>query len=530
MKESDYLIIGSGVAGLSLALGLAPSGSVSLVTKKSPADSSTNLAQGGIASVLDPHDSFDLHIGDTLASGVGLCRPGVVEAVVREGPDRIDDLRTLGVPFTSDSGGFDLGLEGGHSHKRIVHCDDLTGREVERHLLDAVHAHDNIDMFAHHMAIHLVEDRHLRHPSGNGNTVFGAYVLDEESGSIEAFAANRTILATGGAGKAYLYTTNPDIATGDGVAMAFRAGARITNLEFVQFHPTCLHDERAKSFLLSEALRGEGGRLIGRNGHTFMSHYDKRGELAPRDIVARAIDTEMKRTGDPCVFLDMTDRDARFLRNRFPNITGRLADLGYDIAHDPIPVVPATHYFCGGVDVDVDGRTSVRNLYALGEVSHTGLHGANRLASNSLLEAIVFARRTMSALKREEHADRSPHELQSWREGGSDEEPIVLEHDWDSARRVMWDYVGIVRSDRRLGIARQRMRALRATVETLYWTTRATSDLLELRNIILVGQLVIESALLRKESRGLHFTETFPDMDDKQFRRDTNITIGDVEL
>jgi L-aspartate oxidase len=525
VKQSDFLIIGSGIAGLSLALNLAEHGSVHVVTKKEPVDSNTNLAQGGIASVLDPDDSFDMHARDTIAAGAGLCRAEIVEMVVSEGPARIRDLLELGVPFAREGGRFALGLEGGHTRKRIVHCKDLTGREVEQRLLDAVRAHENVEVFPYHMAVDLIQGRHLEAlgAAQAADGVFGAYVLSVQTGRVTAFAARRTILATGGAGKVYLYTTNPDIATGDGLAMAYRAGARIANLEFVQFHPTCLHHPDVKSFLLSEALRGEGGWLIRRDGERFMERYDARAELAPRDIVARAIDSEMKHTGDPCVYLDMTRRDGAFLAERFPHIYERCAALGIDIRRDPIPVVPATHYFCGGIDVDAFGRASVPNLLAVGEVSHTGLHGANRLASNSLLEALVFAKRTHDGLVGDLDRSAPAPRPRPWSGEGAGEleQAVILEHDWDEARRVMWDYVGIVRSDQRLAIARRRMRALAETVHALYWNCRVTQDLLELRNIILVGERIVESAMRRRESRGLHFTESHPERDDERFQRDT---------
>lgn len=529
MNESNFLIIGSGVAGLSLALKLAEHGTVHIVTKKELADTNTNLAQGGIASVFHAEDSFELHARDTIAAGAGLCREHVVDLVVKEGPARIRNLMELGVRFSRGEGALSLGLEGGHSRNRIVHCDDLTGKEVENTLLDAIDAHPNISVHTYHMAVNLITDRHLASPSSGNPGVYGAYVLDVRTGEVDAFAAHRTILATGGAGKVYLYTTNPDIATGDGIAMAYRAGARIANLEFVQFHPTCLYHPEVKNFLLSEALRGEGGRLVRADGTRFMPGYDDRAELAPRDIVARAADNEMKNTGNPCVYLDMTALQGDFLEKRFPNIFRQCLRLGIDIRSEPIPVVPATHYFCGGVDVDTVGRSTVGNLLALGEVSHTGLHGANRLASNSLLEALVFSVRTVEgALAGYDRGSPVPRP-RPWEEEGTEElgEPVILEHDWDEARRVMWDYVGIVRSDARLAIARERMRQLRETVRSLYWNCKVTQDLLELRNIILVGQLIIESALWRKESRGLHFTESHPQTDDDNFLRDTVLDPAD---
>ncbi len=522
MVRTDFLIIGSGVAGLSLALNLAGRGTVAVVTKKDLHDSNTNHAQGGVASVNGEDDSFDLHVADTLRAGDGLCRRAVVEAVVREGPERIRDLRRLGVAFTTEGGRLALGLEGGHSRKRIVHSADRTGREIETRLLDAVVDHENISLYPYHMAVDLIAGRHLKQPVA-GNAVWGAYVLDTLGQTVRTFVAHRTILATGGAGKVYLYTTNPDIATGDGIAMAYRVGAKVANLEFVQFHPTCLYHPHAKSFLLSEALRGEGGVLVREDGTRFMDRYDERGELAPRDVVARAIDTEMKHTGSPCVFLDIRSLSASFIERRFPSILQRCLELGIDPRSEPIPVVPATHYFCGGVDVDLAGRTSVRNLFAIGEASHTGLHGANRLASNSLLEALVFSRRAYEGALEGFDAGSELPEPRMWEEPGGigAPDPMILEHDWDEARRVMWDYVGIVRSDARLGIARRRMQEMRETVDAVYWRSRVNQDLLELRNIVLVGGLVVESALLRKESRGLHFTESHPGHDDAAFLHDT---------
>jgi L-aspartate oxidase len=520
--QSDFLIIGSGVAGLSLALNLAGEGRVALVTKKDLTDSNTNYAQGGVAAAMGADDDPALHVADTLATGAGLCRRDVVEMVVREGPDRIRDLLKLGVAFTTDDGRLALGLEGGHSRKRIVHARDHTGREIETRLLDAVLEHPRIEVHPYHTAVDLIASRHLERATSD-RAVHGAYVLDVRASVVRAFVARRTILATGGAGKVYLYTTNPDIATGDGVAIAHRAGARVANLEFVQFHPTCLFHPRAKSFLLTEALRGEGGRLVHADGARFMDRYDARGELAPRDVVARAIDSELKHTGAPCVYLDVTHLPADFIARRFPSILERCLDFEIDPRSEPIPVVPATHYFCGGVDVDAFGRASLPGLLAIGEVSHTGLHGANRLASNSLLEALVFARRAYDGALADLDTRRALPAVRPWKEpGGSGApDPVVLEHDWDEARRVMWDYVGIVRSDARLAIAAERMRALAVTVDAVYRKSRVTQDLLELRNIIAVGELVIESARRRRESRGLHYNESHPERDDRHFGRDT---------
>ncbi len=525
MYQSDFLIIGSGVAGLSLALKASELGNVHIVAKKEAADTNTNFAQGGIASVLSKNDAFDLHIKDTISSGAGLCRQHIVEMVVSEGPERVSELMSLGVAFTKKDGSLSLGREGGHSRNRIVHCKDLTGREIERTLLEKVDEHPRIRLFPHHMAVNLITGRHLKSsPSEGEDAVYGAYVLDVEKDQILPFTSRRTILATGGAGKVYLYTSNPDIATGDGIAMAYRVGARIANMEFVQFHPTCLYHPEAKSFLLSEALRGEGGVLVSEDGRAFMQTCHPQAELAPRDIVARAIDSEMKRSGSKCVYLDLTHLEADFLRNRFPNIHGECLLYGIDITSDPIPVVPATHYFCGGVDVDEWGRTSLGNLFAVGEVSHTGVHGANRLASNSLLEAITFAHRAFLFLKSDDTLFKQRIEDPlPWSEDHTERllDSVIIDHDWDSARRIMWDYVGIVRSDQRLEIAQERIEQIKKTISSLYWNCHLTKDILELRNIILVGELIIQSARARRESRGLHFTETYPERNEELFGTDT---------
>jgi L-aspartate oxidase len=530
MNQSDFLIIGSGVAGLFCALKIAERGTVSVVTKRGRSDTNTNLAQGGIAAVLGDDDSFELHARDTLECGAGICHEDVVDMVARSAPDRINDLVALGVDFTREGDRLALGREGGHSANRIVHSKDRTGQAMQDVLVRRAIEHPNIRFFQNHMAVGLIKERHLESSgSGSPDTVYGAYILDVEQNRIDAFVAKRTILATGGAGKVYLYTSNPDVATGDGIAMAYREGARVANLEFVQFHPTCLYHPEAKSFLLSETLRGEGGVLISEDGRAFMDGYHPRRDLAPRDIVARAIDHEMKTTGSKCVYLDMTHLDAERIRERFPNIYTRCFELGIDITGTPIPVVPATHYFCGGVDVDERGRTSLQHLLALGEVSHTGLHGANRLASNSLLEAVVYAERASDMLLSDKGLmdERTPRAM-PWDEEHTEAllESVIVDHDWDEARRVMWDYVGIVRNDTRLDIALQRILQLKETVEALYWKCRLTQDLLELRNIILVGELVIRSAQRRKESRGLHCTESYPRQDER-FRRDTVLHIGD---
>jgi len=532
MDTSDFLVVGSGVAGLFFALRAADRGTVIVVTKRGASDSNTWFAQGGIASVVDPKDSFESHIEDTLTVGAGLCRKDVVEMVVREGPGCIGDLMDYGVEFSKQGEKLALGREGGHSANRIVHYRDFTGQEIQRILLERVRAHPNIRVCEDRMAVGLVTERHLKNRrQGARRAVHGAYVLDGEHGRIDAMPSKRTVLATGGAGKVYIYTSNPDVATGDGLAIAYRAGARVANLEFVQFHPTWLYHPLAKSFLLTETLRGEGGVLRRADGYAFMKDYHPQKDLAPRDVVARAIDREMKTSGSKCVYLDMTHLNREDLKTRFPFIYNSCLGVGIDIAVEPIPVVPATHYFCGGVDVDGWGRTSLPNLLALGEVSHTGLHGANRLASNSLLEAVVFARRAARLVSEDDslRGERIEEPL-PWDEQHAESlgEPVILDHDWDECRRLMWDYVGIVRSDRRLDIALQRILQLKNTVEDLYWKCRLTLDLLELRNIVLVGELIIRCAQQRKESRGLHYTETYPQRDDERFLRDTVLLKNDV--
>ncbi|MFU8857365.1 MAG: L-aspartate oxidase [Deferrisomatales bacterium] len=522
MQTFDVLVLGSGIAGLSFALQTADLGTVAVVTKKERGESNTNLAQGGIAAVLDPADSFAEHVRDTLVAGAGLCHPDVVERVVSEAPGEIRRLVRWGVSFTPSSAPgipFDLGREGGHSRRRIVHAKDMTGREVERALLQDAKDHPNIRFFENHYAVDLL----VRPHRGSTPICFGAYVLGP-TGRVEPFPARFTCLATGGAGKVYLYTSNPDIASGDGVAMAYRAGAQVANLEFMQFHPTCLYHPHAKNFLISEAVRGEGGVLRLRTGETFMERYHPLECLAPRDVVARAIDAEMKRRGDEHVLLDITHRDASFVRERFPGIHARCLELGIDITSEPIPVVPAAHYLCGGVVVDSRARTSIPGLYAVGEVACTGLHGANRLASNSLLEALVFA--TAAAGDAREAARSVPFALppvEPWDESGttdSDDEVVVTQN-WDEIRRFMWNYVGIVRTDKRLARARRRMDLLLEEIGEYYRNFRVTPNLVELRNLALVADLMIRCAAARKESRGLHYNLDHPQVDDAHWRRDT---------
>ena len=512
--ESDFLVIGSGIAGLLTAHKLSALGSVNIVTKKGAAESNTNYAQGGIAAVTSPLDSFESHVRDTLAAGAGLCREDVVRLTVREGPERIQELIRLGVRFSETERSLDLGLEGGHSQRRILHVGDMTGREIEASLVRAVRAASRAVFFEDHIAINLLLSRPAAETRPERNRAWGAYVLDVRKGSVDTFIARAVVLATGGAGKVYLYTSNPDIATGDGMAMAYLAGADLANLEFVQFHPTCLFHPQAKSFLISEALRGEGGKLVTADGRRVMEGLHPDLELAPRDVVARAIDAELKRSGADCVYLDMTHKDRPFLQKRFPSIYARCLELGIDIAAQPIPVVPAAHFFCGGVVADAHGETSLPGLFAVGETSCTGLHGANRLASNSLLEGCVFAHRTAQRIA-ERWSDWKREAMPAFRpwDPGSavpSDEAVVISQNWDEIRRLMWNYVGIVRTDKRLERAARRMGMLLEEIRQYYWNFLVTRDLVELRNIALVAELVIRCARRRKESRGLHYTLDHP--------------------
>ncbi|MBI5599011.1 MAG: L-aspartate oxidase [Deltaproteobacteria bacterium] len=534
--KTDFLVIGSGIAGLTFALRAAASGTVAIATKRERRESATFYAQGGIASVLSKEDTFESHIKDTIEVGAGLSRPDVVEMVVKDGPERIRELMALGVRFTQrlDEGNLslDLGKEGGHSKRRIAHAGDMTGKEIEDALLRAIDAEKNITVYEHHVAIDLIT--HSKFVTGEESryqdTVWGAYVLDKKTGEIHTFLAKATVLATGGAGKVYLYTSNPDVATGDGVAMAYRAGAEISNMEFIQFHPTCLYHKMAKRFLISEALRGEGAVLRLKDGSTFMEKYHPKQELAPRDTVARAIDHELKKSGDECVYLDISRRPEAFIKERFPNIYRTCLEFGFDMTKEPIPVVPAAHYVCGGVKTDTDGITTLKRLYTIGESSSTGLHGANRLASNSLLESLVFARRASmhAAAVIHEGKDGAIPPIPRWQTGGAvrSDEAVVISQNWDEIRRFMWNYVGIVRSDKRLERAERRISLLKDEINQYYWDFTVTSDLVELRNISTVAELIICSAMVRKESRGLHYNIDHPDADDPGFKKDTVLKKG----
>ncbi len=512
----DFLVIGSGVAGLTYALGVADYGSVAIITKKERAESNTNYAQGGIAAVMDEHDSYQSHVEDTLGAGAGLCDPEVVEVVVKEGPDRIRELIEFGARFTRRDGQLHLGREGGHSTHRIVHAADATGREIERALLASIRHHPNIEVFEYHYAIDLLSEHHLgQHVSRLRPDIhcYGAYVYDEQADEVKTVLAKVTMLATGGSGAVYLHTTNPPIATGDGVAMAYRAKARIANMEFVQFHPTSLYHPDADSFLISEAVRGHGALLFNLSGERFMPAYDDRAELAPRDIVARAIDDQLKQHGDDHVLLDISHKGDDEVKEHFPTIYQTCLGYGIDITQQPIPVVPAAHYQCGGVQTDLQGRTSVDGLFASGEVACTGLHGANRLASNSLLEALVFSRRAVEAAVAYARQGRWNEAVPEWDASGTErpQEWVLVSHNSDELRRVMWDYVGIVRSSLRLERAFRRTRLLYQETEDFYHRTRISSGLCELRNIIAVAYLIIRSAQMRRESRGLHYMLDYPD-------------------
>ncbi len=534
--STDILVIGSGIAGLFYALKAADLGTVTIITKRSAFDSATAWAQGGISAVLDPCDSFDQHAEDTMRAGAGLCREETVRLCVTQGPSRIRELIELGVAFTREpsedgyASRLDLGREGGHTKRRVVHARDMTGAEVQRALVEKVRAHPRIRLMEDKVAIDLITAGRLGLPGEN--RCLGAYVIDRTSQEVSTWTAKVVVLATGGAGKVYLYTSNPDVSTGDGLAMAFRAGAGVANMEFFQFHPTCLFHPKAKSFLISEALRGEGGILELNDGTTFMERYHEMECLAPRDVVARAIDSEMKRTGDDYVVLRMTHLSPSFVRGRFPGIHEKCLQYGVDMTIEPIPVVPAAHYACGGVLTDLRGCTNLPGLLAIGETACTGFNGANRLASNSLLEGLVFAHEAASATAGllESLHDVPQRQVPDWNPGEASEpdEQVVVTQNWDEIRRLMWNYVGIVRTTKRLKRAQRRLQLLRDEIREYYWDFQVTPNVVELRNICTVAQLIVECALGRKESRGLHYTLDHPERNDSEWCKDTVLCRKDL--
>ena len=527
--EKDFIVIGSGVAGLTFALKVCKFGSVGIITKEALEESATKYAQGGIASVMAQDDSFELHVQDTMDTGRGLCHEDFVHIACREGPARIRELIDLGAQFDLRGTEFDLGKEGGHSKRRILHAHDLTGWEIEKTLIEAIHAEKNIEIFEYHMAIDLITRARLDEkiqPGSLEDEALGLYVLNHKTNQVETMVGDVIMLASGGAGKVYLYTSNPDTATGDGISVAYRAGAKIANMEFFQFHPTCLFHPTAKSFLISETVRGEGGILRLENGDTFMEKYHELGCLAPRDVVARAIDHEMKKSGDDCVYLDATHLEGYRIRERFPNIYQTCLKFGFDMSRELVPVVPAAHYMCGGLVVDTNGQTNIKRLFASGEVCFSGLHGANRLASNSLLEGLVLSHRAVDkAVTLFKESKNSPSQLElipAWDPGSAvdSDESVVVSHNWDEIRRLMWNYVGIVRSDKRLKRAERRIQLLLEEIQEYYWNFKITKDTLELRNIAITAQLIIQGALTRNESRGLHYNLDHLDMDDENWKRD----------
>lgn len=518
MMKFDVAIVGSGLAGLSSALHLAKTHTVAIISKRQLLDGASNWAQGGIAAVLDSHDSFEQHISDTIIAGAGLCDEAATRNIIEQSREAIEWLIEQGVPFTKDKDaelGYHLTREGGHSQRRIIHAADATGHAIQVTLEQLVRNHPNITLFENHFAIDVITSDKINDTTSTPHCL-GLYVQDVESGHVLTFSAQHTIMATGGAGKVYLYTTNPDTATGDGIAMAWRAGCRVANMEFMQFHPTCLYHPYAKSFLISEAVRGEGGILklpteVGsQSGHRFMTEHDERGELAPRDVVARAIDFEMKKRGLDYVELDISHQPAEFLIEHFPTIYAKCLELGIDMTKQPIPVVPAVHFTCGGVVTDIEGRTDLPGLFAIGETAYTGLHGANRLASNSLLECLVLGKNCATHIASSEK--KSVPELPAWDESrvtDADEE-VVIAHNWDELRRFMWNYVGIVRTTKRLERAKHRIQLLKEEIDEYYANFHITNHLLELRNLVEVASLIVNSALSRRESRGLHFSRDYP--------------------
>ena len=534
--KADFLVIGGGLAGLTFAIKVAKYGTVNLITKKGILDSSTTFAQGGIASVFNEEDSFDLHINDTLSSGDGLCHLEVVDMVIKNGPERIKELIKLGVKFdTEELSGlkqaqrFDLGREGGHSRNRVFHTHDMTGIELATVLMSNAKADPNITIYENHMAIDFITYSTMIKSglvtTNRDDFCCGAYVLDTKNNQVKTFDAKITLLASGGSGKVYKYTSNPDVATGDGIAMAYRAGASVANLEFVQFHPTCIYHADAKNFLISEAVRGEGAKLIDFNGECFMEKYSPLKELACRDIVSRAIDTELKKSGKDSVFLDISHKPSDFIKKRFPNLYAKCMEFGFDMTREPIPVVPAAHYMCGGVATDLFGRTDISRLYVVGETACTGLHGANRLASNSLLEALVYAN-TASIKAIEELKKVSPQETPiapAWDDSKTidSHEVIMVSHTWEEIRQLMWNYIGVVRSDKMLQRAVRRIDIIQKEIYEYYWDFKVTSDLLELRNIATVAELIIKCATIRKESRGLHYNVEYPEKNDQEWLTDT---------
>jgi len=527
-KTFDVLIIGSGAAGLSLALRLPDSLRVGVIAKGSLTEGNTYYAQGGISAVLDKTDSTDSHIADTLNAGAGLCDESTVKLVVENGPKSIQWLLQEGVSFTPNKpggSGYHLTREGGHSHRRVIHAADATGKEVESTLQEQAQARNNIHQFEYHNAVDLIVEKSA---SDGEKRCFGAYILDKKSGLVGTFRSRFTVLATGGASKVYLYTSNPDVSTGDGIAMAWRAGCRVVNMEFIQFHPTCLFHPHAKSFLITEAIRGEGGKLLLPNGKRFMHKFDERAELAPRDIVARAIDHEMKRLGADCLFLDISHKPKKFILEHFPTIYSKCLEFGIDIAKKPIPVVPAAHYICGGVLTDHRARTDIPNLFAIGETAYTGLHGANRMASNSLLECLVYSQQAAQEIVNRIGKTPKPPAIPPWDESrvADSDEQVVVSHNWNELRHFMWDYVGIVRSNKRLQRAKRRVNLLRQEIKEYYGNFRVNNDLLELRNLVEVADLIIRSAQERKESRGLHYTIDFPNRDER-FQKQPTVLMPD---